>query len=323
MHIKHIEIQGFAALAPMAGVADRAMREISRAQGAAYTVGEMTSAKGVAMLNDKSLELLEIDDAHPFAIQLFGSEPESMRRAAEIAAERKPDIIDINMGCPAPKVTSNGSGSALLRDLPLAETIIKAAVAGAGDIPVTVKIRKGYEASDDVAVEAARMAEQAGASAIAVHARTRAQMYAPPIDMSCITRVKQAVRVPVIGNGDIFTADDGVRMYRETGCDLVMIGRGALGNPWIFAQLNALMRGEEPAPAPTIDERLAMLKRQLALLIRYKGDYIGFREARKHTAWYMTGLAGAASLRKRCGEINGWEDVAEILRVARELNCTV
>ena len=316
MKIKDINIEGFAALAPMAGVADRAVREVARKYGVAYTVGEMTSAKGIAMGSAKSAELLEPDDAHPYAIQLFGCDLDCLRLAAEKSAEQKPDIIDINMGCPAPKITNGGSGSALLKDLPLARKVIESVVAGANGVAVTVKIRQGFDFGHDVAVEAAKMAEQAGASAITVHARTRAQMYTPPIDINCITRVKQAVSIPVIGNGDIFTPQDALNMFETTGCDLVMIGRGALGNPFIFSQVNALMRGEEiPAPPP-LDERFAVMKEELSLLIKYKGDYVGYREARKHTSWYMTGLHSASKLRKMCGEILTWEDIEEICRVA-------
>lgn len=320
MKIKDITIDGFAALAPMAGVADRAVREICRAHGACYTVGEMTSAKGLQMGSKKSAELLEIDDAHPFALQLFGSDPESIRQAAAQAAERQPDIIDLNMGCPAPKITSGGAGSALMKNLPLAEKIARAAVEGAGGIPVTAKIRRGYDAGDNVAAEAARYLEQAGVSAITVHGRTRAQMYAPPVDLACIAEVKSAVRIPVIGNGDIYTAQDAKRMFDITGCDLVMVGRGALGNPWLFAQINALMHGKSIPELPDIETRLGVMRQEIVLLLADKGEFTGFREARKHVAWYMTGLRGAAQLRRLCGEITEWIDIDAICREALLLN---
>lgn len=320
MRISAIEIDGFAALAPMAGVADRAVRAICRAHGACYTVGEMTSAKGIQMGSKKSAELLEIDDARPFAVQLFGADPDCIREAARAAAERQPDLIDLNMGCPAPKITGGGAGSALLKNLPLAEEIARAAVLGAGGIPVTAKIRRGYDVGDDVAVEAAKRLEQAGMAAITVHGRTRAQMYAPPVDLDCIAAVKAAVSVPVIGNGDIFTPQDAKHMFEYTGCDLVMIGRGALGNPWLFGQVNAVMRGE-PVPAPpALEARLAVMRQEIALLIQDKGEPVGFREARKHVSWYMTGLRGAAQLRRMCGEITGWESIAGICGAARQLN---
>ena len=320
MRIANVEINGFAALAPMAGVADLAVRTVSRELGACYAVGEMTSAKGVSMGSQKSAELLACDEARPFAVQLFGTDPDCIREAARQAAEGRPDIIDINMGCPAPKIVGGGAGSALLKNLPLAERIVKAAVEGAGDIPVTVKIRKGYEADHDVAAEAAKRLEAAGASAITIHGRTRAQMYSPPVDIDCIARVKAAVSVPVIGNGDIYTAQDAKNMFERTGCDLVMIGRGALGNPWLFAEINALMRGEPMPQPPTVEERLAMMRREISLLIEDKGERIGFRESRKHVAWYMTGLRGAASLRRLCGMINGWEEIDAICREALEQN---
>ena len=320
MKIAAITIDGYAALAPMAGVADRAVREIARAHGACYTVGEMTSAKGICQHSKKSEELLRPDDARPYAVQLFGEDPDSMREAARYAASLGPDIIDLNFGCPAPKITGGGAGSALLRDLPRAGAVARSAVEGAGGIPVTAKIRRGYDAGEDVAVEAALRLEAEGISAITVHGRTRAQMYAPPVDLGCIARVKAAVSVPVIGNGDIFTADDAARMFEETGVDLVMIGRGALGNPWLFSEINARMRGEPLPPRPSLQERLAVMRREIALLLDDKGERVGFREARKHVAWYMTGLRGAASLRRLCGEISGWEQIDEICRQAAAAN---
>lgn len=320
MKISTIEINGFAALAPMAGVADRAVRTISRAHGACYTVGEMTSAKGIQMGSKKSAELLEIDDAHPFAVQLFGADPDCIREAAQVAALRQPDLIDLNMGCPAPKITGGGAGSALLKNLPLAQEIARAAVLGAGGIPVTAKIRRGYDAVDDVAVEAAKRLEQAGVAAITVHGRTRAQMYSPPVDLDCIAAVKAAVSVPVIGNGDIFTPQDAKHMFEYTGCDLVMVGRGALGNPWLFEQINACMRGEAVPESPLLETRLAVMRQEIVLLIKDKGEAVGFREARKHVAWYMTGLRGAAQLRRMCGEIAGWDSIAAICEAAQQLN---
>lgn len=316
MQIGNVMIEGFAALAPMAGVADLAVRTVSRAHGAALTVGEMTSAKGISMGCQKSFALLAVDDAHPFAVQLFGVEPEAIRIAAVAAAERHPDLIDLNMGCPAPKITGGGAGSALLKNIPLAVEIAKAAIEGAGGIPVTAKLRRGYEANDDVAVELAKRLEAVGIAAITVHGRTRAQMYAPPVDIDCIGRVKAAVSVPVIGNGDIFTPEDAKAMFEHTGCDLVMIGRGALGNPWLFERVNALMRGEAVPPLPPLAERLTVMQEEIRLLLADKGDRIGYREARKHVGWYMNGIRGAAQLRRMCGEISGWEDIERIVDFA-------
>lgn len=320
MLIGKVEINGFAAMAPMAGVADLAVRTVSRRYGACYAVGEMTSAKGIAMGSKKSAELLRTDKERPFAVQLFGVDPACMRLAAREAAKQSPDIIDINMGCPAPKIVGGGAGSALLKNLKLAAEVAKAAVEGAGDIPVTAKIRKGYEAGDDVAVEAAKILEQQGIAAITVHGRTRSQMYSPPVDIGCIGRVKAAVSIPVIGNGDIFTAQDAKNMFDTTGCDLVMVGRGALGNPWLFGEINAMMKGEPLPERPDILERLAVMRSEIELLIADKGERVGFREARKHVAWYMTGLRGAAQLRRLCGEINGWAEIDAICEAAKKEN---
>lgn len=320
MKIGNVEINGFAAMAPMAGVADLAVRTLAREHGACYAVGEMTSAKGIAMGSQKSAELLETDKERPFAVQLFGVDPACMRIAAREAAKRNPDIIDINMGCPAPKIVGGGAGSALLKNLKLAAEVAKAAVEGAEGIPITAKIRKGYEAGDDVAVEAAKILEQQGIAAITVHGRTRSQMYSPPVDIGCIGRVKAAVSVPVIGNGDIFTASDAKNMFEVTGCDLVMVGRGALGNPWLFDEINAIMRGEDAPERPTVEERLNTMRREIELLIADKGERVGFREARKHVAWYMTGLHGAAQLRRLCGEINGWSEIDAICETAIKEN---
>ena len=320
MKIGNVEINGFAAMAPMAGVADLAVRTLAREHGACYAVGEMTSAKGIAMGSQKSAELLETDKERPFAVQLFGVDPACMRIAAREAAKRSPDIIDINMGCPAPKIVGGGAGSALLKNLKLAAEVAKAAIEGAEGIPVTAKIRKGYEAGDDVAVEAAKILEQQGIAAITVHGRTRSQMYSPPVDIGCIGRVKAAVSVPVIGNGDIFTAKDAKNMFEVTGCDLVMVGRGALGNPWLFGEINAIMRGEDAPKRPTVEQRLNTMRREIELLIADKGERVGFREARKHVAWYMTGLHGAAQLRRLCGEINGWAEIDAICETAIKEN---
>ena len=308
MQIGSVKVEGFAAMAPMAGVADRAQRSIARRFGAAYAVSEMISAKGVVMGGKNSLELLICESEGPFGLQLFGAEASSMAEAAKIAATRRPGFIDLNFGCPAPKITSGKGGSALLNDLPLAARIVSAVVR-AVDLPVTVKMRRGYEAGSDVSVEAAQRFEAAGAAAICVHGRTRAQMYAPPVDLGCIKAVKRAVSVPVIGNGDIFSAKDARRMYEMTGCDMVMVGRGALGNPWLFSQINAEMSGQPVLPLPSLEERLIVMRTEIDLLLLNKGDDIGLREARKHAAWYMTGLRNASRLRQQCFSINHRGDI--------------
>ena len=309
MKIGNVEINGVAALAPMAGVADRAFRELCVDFGAAYVVGEMVSAKGITYNNDKSLELLEMSDKErPCAIQLFGYEPDVMARAAEISLKFKPDIIDINMGCPAPKIALNGSGSALMKNPDLCGKIVEA-VKNAVDVPVTVKIRKGWDNNSVNAVEVAKICEQAGASAVAVHGRTRQQQYMPPADWEIIKQVKQAVKIPVIGNGDITNAYLAVKMLEETGCDLVMIGRGALGNPFIFREINMLTEHERVPLEVSNTERIAVLLRHIQKLCEYKGEVIGMKEARKHAAWYFKGIPGAAALRRQAGTLETFEDL--------------
>jgi nifR3 family TIM-barrel protein len=241
MIIGNVKIEGFAALAPMAGVADLSFRVICKEFGAAYTVGEMVSAKGVSMNDKKSQELMKIDEKeHPSAIQIFGNEPDIMAEAARYALSFSPDIIDINMGCPAPKIIKNKSGSFLMKDPVLAGKITRA-VADAVSVPVSVKFRSGWDDKNINCVEFAKIAEANGASLITIHGRTKEQMYAPPVDIDSIKAVKEAVSVPVIGNGDIFTPEDAKYMYEKTGVDLVMVGRGSLGRPWLFSQINDYM----------------------------------------------------------------------------------
>lgn len=312
-------IDGIAALAPMAGVADRAFRELCRGYGAAYCVGEMASAKGLVLGDRKSEELLSVYEAErPMAVQLFGSSPEYMAKAALKAVGSSPDAIDINMGCPTPKITSNGCGAALMKDPALCYDIVKAVRGAAGDIPVTVKIRAGWDKDSVNAEEIAVLCEKAGASLITVHARTREQMYAPPADWSVIRRIKNAVSVPVIGNGDVFTAPDAMRMLEQTGCDMVMVGRGALGNPWIFRDINGLYEHSRPIPEPGIYERMLVMNRHIKLLCGYKGEYVGMREARKHTAWYLKGFRGAARLRTECAKLEKLSDMEPLTRLIIE-----
>lgn len=319
MKIGDLEIKGFAALAPMAGVADRAMREICIEKGAAFCVGELTSSKGVSLGDRKSFLLLACSEKErPIASQLFGKEPETMAQAAKEALKFNPDFIDINMGCPAPKVSGHGGGSALMKDPVLAEKIVKKVVE-AVDIPITVKMRTGWDFDSINAPELAKRCEAAGASAITIHGRTKKQMYAPGIDYETIKNVVQAVKIPVIANGDIKDGKSAKFMYEKTGCDFVMVGRAAQGNPFIFSEINAFLKGENYTP-PTLEERFETLIRQAKLMVEYKGERVGILETRKHTAWYMQGLSGAASLRRLCGEISSISDIEAICQKALELN---
>ena len=312
MKIGNIEISGFAALAPMAGVADRAMRELCREFGAAYTVGELTSAKGVSMGDKKSASYLSVgENERPMASQLFGGDPEIMAVAAKQALAFNPDFIDINMGCPAPKVAGNGGGSALLRDPDLAGRIVEA-VKAAVDVPVTVKIRIGWDDNSINAVKMAKTLEDAGADAITVHGRTRAQMYAPGVRRDIIRDVKNAVKIPVIANGDVVDGQSAKEMYEQTGCDFVMVGRGAMGNPFIFKEINHFLKTGEVLPEHTLKEKIEVMCRHIELMHTYKDPYIAFLESRKHTAWYMRGLKNAANYRKMCGEIKSMNDIFAI-----------
>ncbi len=314
MKIGNTEINGYAAIAPMAGVADRAFRELCVGFGAAYVVGEMVSAKGITYNSEKSFELLELSrQERPAAVQLFGYEPDVMAKAADFAMKYSPDIIDINMGCPAPKIACNGSGSALMKNPQLCGEIVRA-VSQAVDVPVTVKIRKGWDSSSVNAVEVAVICEQAGAKAVTVHGRTRSQQYAPPVDIDIIRQVKQAVSIPVIGNGDITSAQDAADMYEKTGCDLVMVGRGALGNPWIFREINSLLGADRPSLPVSPAERISVLIRHIQKLCEYKGEAVGMREARKHAAWYFKGMRDAAALRRKAGTLEKFDDLIELCK---------
>lgn len=312
LFIGNVEITGKAALAPMAGVTDRAFRKICADHGAACVVGEMVSSKGLTFGDRKSAGLLELDeDVRPAAVQLFGDDPAIMAKAAQQVLAYKPDWIDINMGCPAPKIAGNHCGSALMREPDLCRRIVQA-VKDAVSIPVTVKIRKGYSKDEVNAVEVALACEAGGADAITVHGRTRDQMYAPPVDWDIIRQVKKAVKVPVIGNGDVVDALSAASMYEQTGCDLIMVGRGALGAPWIFSQIQSYLEHGSLLPAPKMAQRMAILMRQIELAAKYKGEHVALLEARKHAAWYMTGLRGAADLRRQAGQISTMDDLAQL-----------
>ena len=317
MQIGCVTLAGRMVLAPMAGVTDRAFRQICREQGAALTVTEMVSAKALTYGDKKTPGLLALGETeHPAAAQIFGHEPETMAEGAKIAREISGcDIIDINMGCPAPKIAGNGDGSALMRDPALAARVI-GAVVHAVDVPVTVKFRKGWDEKSVNCVEFARMAEQAGAAAIAVHGRTRAQQYSGSADWDAIAAVKQAVSIPVIANGDVAVPEDAVRILEHTGADAVMVGRGALGDPWIFSRANALLETGVCPPLPPFAERIDTAVRQIELAAAYKGERVAMLEARRHVNWYLKGQSGLKAFKMR---ICALERLDELYPLADEL----
>lgn len=313
MKIGNIELDPrTAALAPMAGVADRAFREICHDYGAGYVVSEMVSSKGLTMCDRKSKSLLLLSEKErPAAAQIFGSDPKIMAESALECMKFSPDAIDINMGCPAPKIAGNGGGSALLKDPELASKIM-AEVRRAVDIPVTVKIRLGWDSESINCVEMAKRAEAAGMDAITVHGRTRMQMYAPPVDRSMIAEVKKAVSIPVIGNGNITDGITAAQMLEQTGCDYVMVGRGALGRPWVFSQISAYLHDERVLPEPPVSERMRVMVKHIKLICEYKGERVGIKEARKHAAWYIKGIKGAAAYRQQVGTLESIEQLEEL-----------
>lgn len=320
LNIGGVPLKSHAVLAPMAGVSDRAYRELCVRFGAAYCVSEMVSSKALSFNSKKSEELMEISDLErPCGIQIFGDDPKCMADAAKHALENKPDIIDINMGCPAPKISSNGSGSALMKNPRLCGEIVKA-VTAVTDIPVTVKIRKGWDDDSVNAVEVAKICESAGAAAITVHGRTRQQYYKPPVDYDIIKAVRESVSVPVIANGDIDSAEKAKEVMDITGCDLVMIGRATLGNPWIFSQINAYLENPNvKIHTPDLEERLGVMIEHISKMVEYKGEHMAMLQARKLVVGYFKGIKGAAALRNEAGKIKTLDDLYELRQKALSL----
>ena len=320
LNIGGVPLKSHAVLAPMAGVSDRAYRELCVRFGAAYCVSEMVSSKALSFNSKKSEELMEISDLErPCGIQIFGDDPKCMADAAKHALENKPDIIDINMGCPAPKISSNGSGSALMKNPRLCGEIVKA-VTAVTDIPVTVKIRKGWDDDSVNAVEVAKICESAGAAAITVHGRTRQQYYKPPVDYDIIKAVRESVSVPVIANGDIDSAEKAKEVMDITGCDLVMIGRATLGNPWIFSQINAYLENPNvKIHTPDLEERLGVMIEHIGKMVEYKGEHMAMLQARKLVVGYFKGMTGAAALRNEAGKIKTLDDLYELRQKALSL----
>lgn len=320
LNIGGVPLKSHAVLAPMAGVSDRAYRELCVRFGAAYCVSEMVSSKALSFNSKKSEELMEISDLErPCGIQIFGDDPKCMADAAKHALENKPDIIDINMGCPAPKISSNGSGSALMKNPRLCGEIVKA-VTAVTDIPITVKIRKGWDDDSVNAVEVAKICESAGAAAITVHGRTRQQYYKPPVDYDIIKAVRESVSVPVIANGDIDSAERAKEVMDITGCDLVMIGRATLGNPWIFSQINAYLENPNvKIHTPDLEERLGVMIEHIGKMVEYKGEHMAMLQARKLVVGYFKGMKGAAALRNEAGKIKTLDDLYELRQKALSL----
>ncbi len=310
MRIGNIELENTIFLAPMAGITDKPFRTICRRFGAGLVYSEMISAKGLYYNDKKTAELMDMSGEAPCAIQIFGSDPEIMAEIIPKVMEYEPDIIDINMGCPAPKIVNNGDGSALMKTPELMGRIMRA-VSDVSPVPVTAKIRKGWE--EDNSLECARILEENGAAAVAVHGRTRREFYSGRADWEVIKTIKKELSIPVIGNGDIFCAQDAERMFKYTGCDAVMVARGAQGNPWLFAQIHEQLEDGEVITAPSPEDKLKTALEHVEMLIADKGESRGIKEARKHLAWYIKGMRGASHLKTEIFRISDFATMRSAL----------
>lgn len=323
MKIGTVELASPLALAPMAGVTDLAFRVICRRMGAGYTVTEMVSAKALCYQDKKSIPLMRLaENEHPAAVQLFGSDPGCMEEAAAIVLEKAhPDIIDINMGCPVPKVVKSGDGSALMRDLKQAAEVAKGVIRGAKGVPVTVKLRSGWDKGSVNCVEAALTLQDAGVAAVAVHGRTKTQMYAGRADWNVIRAVKAALDIPVMANGDVFSGEDAAHILRYTGADVAMVGRGVFGNPWIFRDALAVLSGQPLPLPPTLRERCATAMEQFRMAMADKGEKIACLEARRHYAWYLKGIPHSGYWKAELCKAQSMEDLERCTKgILRDLS---
>ncbi|SHH48026.1 tRNA dihydrouridine synthase DusB [Tepidibacter thalassicus] len=322
MKIGSVYIENEVFLAPMAGVTDLPFRILCKEMNCGLLYTEMINAKALCYDDENTKSMLKIDEKeHPVNVQIFGSEVQFMAKAAYILNEYPNEILDINMGCPAPKIVKNGDGSALMKNPKLAKDILKEVVKNSIK-PVTLKIRKGWDEKNVNAVEIAKIAEEAGISAIAVHGRTREQYYSGTADWDIIAKVKDAVSIPVIGNGDIFDVDDAVKMINQTNCDAVMIGRGAQGNPWIFKRVAHYIKTGEILPLPTLEEKINTAIRHLNMAVEENGEYVAIREMRKHLGWYLKGLKGSAKVRDEINRLESYEEVVNKLKTYLEQSLT-
>ncbi|WP_343345300.1 tRNA dihydrouridine synthase DusB [Terrisporobacter petrolearius] len=322
MKIGNVQLNNKVFLSPMAGVTDLPFRLICKEKGCGMLYTEMINAKALCYDDENTKKMLKIEEEeHPIAVQIFGSEPEFMGKAAAIMNEYPNEILDINMGCPAPKVIKNGDGSALMRNPKLASEVLSSVVKNSKK-PVTLKIRKGWDDDSVNAVEIAKIAEECGISALAIHGRTREQFYSGKADWDIIAQIKQTINIPVIGNGDVFEVEDAVNMLEKTKCDAIMIGRGAQGNPWIFKRINHYMETGEILPEPTLEEKITTAINHMNLAVAEHGEYVAVREMRKHIGWYLKGLKNSAKYRDQINKITDYKEVIAMLEEYMEHSLT-